>query len=110
MRTAAKWLGAVALAPVLGLPAHAATVTGTVRGPDGTPFRGAFVQAQHAGTKITTSVLSDRQGRYRIEDLPAGTYQVRVRAVGYDGTSRDGMSFSARNRPSPMNSRSRVAR
>ena len=95
MRTASKWLSAVALAPVLGFPAHAATVSGTVRGPDGAPFRGAFVQAQHADTKMTTSVLSDRQGRYRIENLPQGTYQVRVRAVGYDASPRNGMNLRA---------------
>ena len=73
--------------PGLGFGHACATVTGTVKGPDGTPFRGAFVQAQHAGTKITTSVLSDRQGRYRFDNLSAGTYQLRVRAVGYDRRS-----------------------
>ena len=72
MTTASKWLSTLALVPILGAPAHAATVTGTVKGPDGAPFRGAFIQAQHAGTKITTSVLSDRQGRYRFENLAAG--------------------------------------
>ena len=64
-------------------PAFAATVTGTVKGPDGAPFEGAFVQAVNAKTKISVSVLSDKQGRYRVENLPAGEYQVRVRAVGF---------------------------
>src|SRR5690348_15325727 len=59
------WIGALALTPILVSAAHGATVTGAVKGPDGAPFRGAFIQAQHAGTKVTTSVLSDRQGRYR---------------------------------------------
>jgi len=89
------WLGAVALAPLLMSTAHAATVAGTVKGPDGNAFRGAFVQAQHAGTKITTSVLSDRQGRYRFENLAAGTYQLRVRAVGYTADPRNGLNLSA---------------
>ena len=53
--------------------ADAATITGTVTGPDGAPFRGAFVQARHAGLKMTVSVLSDNQGRYVVENLPAGT-------------------------------------
>src|SRR4051794_16872584 len=39
--------------------ADAATITGTVKGPDGQAFRGAFVQARNAKTKITVSVLSD---------------------------------------------------
>jgi len=89
------WLGAVALAPLLMSTAQAATVAGTVKGPDGAPFRGAFVQAQHAGTKITTSVLSDRQGRYRFENLAAGTYQLRVRAVGYSADPRNALNLAA---------------
>ena len=53
------------LALLLAAPiADAATITGTVTGPDGAPFRGAFVQARHAGLKMTVSVLSDNQGRY----------------------------------------------
>jgi virginiamycin B lyase len=61
----------------------AANVTGTVKGPDGAPFEGAFVIAANTKTKISVSVLSDKQGRYRVENLPAGDYQIRVRAVGY---------------------------
>ena len=97
------------LVPIL-TPAHAATVSGTVKGPDGAPFRGAFIQAQHAGTKITTSVLSNRQGRYRFDNLAGGAYQLRVRAVGYDATPRNGVNLSPPSRPSPMNSRSRPAK
>jgi virginiamycin B lyase len=89
------WIGALALTPVLVSAAHGATVTGAVKGPDGAPFRGAFVQAQHAGTKITTSVLSDRQGRYRFENLSAGTYHLRVRAVGYTADPRNGIALTA---------------
>jgi virginiamycin B lyase len=89
------WLGPVALAPLLVSAAHPATVAGTVKGPDGTLFRGAFVQAQHAGTKMTTSVLSDRQGRYRFENLAAGTYLLRVRAVGYNADARNGLNLTA---------------
>jgi Carboxypeptidase regulatory-like domain len=52
--------------------AQAATVTGTVKSPDGTPFRGAFVQAQNTTTRVLVSVLTDKNGRYQIENLPAG--------------------------------------
>ena len=53
----------------------AATITGTVKGTEGAPFQGAFVEAQNAKTRITTIVLSDSHGRYRIPDLPAGDYR-----------------------------------
>ena len=60
---------------------------GTVKGPDGAALRGAFVQARNAKTKITVSVLSDNQGRYRVENLPAGEYRLQIRAPGYQRRS-----------------------
>ena len=71
-----------------------ATVTGTVKGPDGAPFEGAFVQAQNSKTKIMVSVLSDRQGHYRINDLPAGEYRLQIRAVGFKADPRAGMALA----------------
>src|SRR5215471_16354 len=58
--------------------ADAATITGTVTGPDGKPFRGAFVQARNLKTKITVNVLSDNAGRYWVENLPAGEYRLQM--------------------------------
>ncbi len=68
--------------------AGAATIAGTVKGPDGAPFRGAFVQARNAATKITVSVLSDTQGHYQVPDLPAGDYRLAIRAPGYKRLQR----------------------
>jgi hypothetical protein len=62
--------------------AHGADVTGTVRGPDGAPFEGVFVQARNTNTRITVSVLSRRGGQYRIPNLAASEYELRIRAVG----------------------------
>src|ERR1700735_272283 len=75
--------------------ADAATITGTVSGPDGAPFRGAFVQARHAGLKMTVSVLSDNQGRYVVENLPAGDYRVLVRSIGYKADVKAGVKLDA---------------
>ena len=68
--------------------ADAATITGTVTGPDGTPLRAAFVQARNAQLKMTVSVLSDNQGRYVVENLPAGDYRVSIRALGFSASPR----------------------
>ena len=84
-------LGLLLAAPV----ADAATITGTVTGPDGAPFRGAFVQASHAGLKMTVSVLSDNQGRYVVENLPAGDYRVQVRSVGHKADIKAGVKLDA---------------
>jgi virginiamycin B lyase len=59
-----------------------------VKGPDGQPFRGAFVNAQNTATHITVSVLSDRNGAYRIENLPAGQYRLSTRAIGFKAPAR----------------------
>ena len=53
--------------------ASAGTVSGTIKGPDGAPFRAAFVRVQNLKTKMTMMVLSDNQGRYWTDDLGAGT-------------------------------------
>ena len=88
----------VSLAALVALTASvadAATITGTVTGPDGTPFRGAFVQARNGATKITVSVLSDTKGRYQVPDLPAGEYRLAIRAPGYKSDPRSGIKLTA---------------
>src|SRR3954469_14612873 len=75
--------------------ADAATITGTITGPDGAPFRAAFVQARHQGQKMTVSVLTDNQGRYVVENLPAGDYTLGIRAIGYDADSKADVKLTA---------------
>ena len=95
MRSISKLAAFVSLLIFFSSIAFGATVTGTVKGPDGAPFEGAFVQAVNAKTKISVSVLSDKQGRYRVENLPAGDYQVRVRAVGFTADPHSGVTLTA---------------
>src|ERR1700722_10212621 len=74
---------------------YGATMTGTVKGPDGAPVSGAFVEAQNSKTKITNIGVSDAQGHYRVEKLPAGEYRVQIRAVGYSFTPQTGVKLTA---------------
>ncbi|HWF39708.1 MAG TPA: carboxypeptidase-like regulatory domain-containing protein, partial [Candidatus Acidoferrales bacterium] len=74
---------------------HAGEITGTVTGADGEPYRGAFVAAQNLKTKITTMVLSQKDGHYRIENLPAGSYDVQAKAVGYRSEPHTGLNLAA---------------
>jgi virginiamycin B lyase len=73
----------------------AATITGTVTGPDGKPFRAAFVQARNDAMKMTVSVLTDNQGRYMVERLPAGDYQLSIRATGFQADPKSGVKLTA---------------
>ena len=85
-------VGAVALISSL---AFGATITGKVTGPDGAPFRAAFVQARNAKTHVTVIVLSGNDGTYRVENLPAGNYQVQARSIGYRSDSKSGIFLAA---------------
>ena len=90
-----KILGVLSLFAFFTVATYGATITGTVKGPDGTPFRGAFVQAQNVKNRITVNVLSDKTGRYHVEDLPAGEYTVRIKAVGYKVDPHTGVNLTA---------------
>lgn len=59
----------------------AGTISGSVNGPDGAPFMGAFVIAENSQNKMSVSVLSDKQGHYHFADLPAATYALRIRPL-----------------------------
>ncbi len=78
------YVGLVALlvAP-LGYAAPGGKISGIVKGEDGSPFRAAFVRAQNIKTKMLMMVLSDNQGKYSTDKLPAGTYEVWATATGY---------------------------
>src|SRR6202158_2676422 len=95
MRLQLRLLALVSAIVMLGSVCRSATITGTVKGVDGAPSQGAFVEAQNTKTRITVIVLSDSQGRYRIENLPAGEYRLQIRATGYRTDPRTGMSLTA---------------
>jgi hypothetical protein len=62
MRTAAGVAASMGLTVLLSPFCLAATISGTVKGPDGAPFEGAFLEAQNAKTRITVDVC-EQQGR-----------------------------------------------
>ncbi len=95
MRLQTKTLVLLSLTFLLSLHCGGATLTGTVKGADGGAFQGAFVEAQNAKTRITTIVLSDSQGRYQIPDLPAGSYRVQIKAVGFRAEPRSDIVLAA---------------
>ncbi len=71
-------------------------ITGTVKDPDGAAVRGSFVRARDdSKSRITISVLSDSQGRYRFENLTPGGYQVWAEAAGYTGAPAVALDLSA---------------
>ncbi len=73
---------------------------GVVKGEAGAPVKGIFVQARNLQTKILTSVLSDRQGRYWFDNLVPGEYEVAARGVGFTADRRKGVKLEAGQSPS----------
>ena len=54
MKPLSKSAGLAVIVALAAFEAWGGTISGTVKDPSGQPFRGAFVQAQNAATKITT--------------------------------------------------------
>jgi virginiamycin B lyase len=92
MNSLLRALGLVLVFAAFSYGASVGTISGTVKSPDGSPFKGAFVRAQNQNSKVTVSVLSDKQGEYRIQNLTEGKYQVRATAVGYKSDPRSGVT------------------
>src|SRR5579885_18950 len=94
MTQAVKNLAILILFVAAAFGANNGTISGTVKDPDGGAFSGAAVQAQNTKTRISVIAFSDRSGRYRIQNLGPGEYDVSVRAVGYKADSRSGLNIS----------------
>ena len=67
-------------------PAQTPALTGEVTSAQEGAMEGVLVSAHAAGSPITVTVVSDAHGRYAFpaERLPAGSYALAIRAVGYE--------------------------
>jgi carboxypeptidase family protein len=66
--------------------AHAAksgTISGYVKDATGAPQMGAVVEVFISAVQVGTTVFTDSRGYYQAENLPAGTYQVKVSAASF---------------------------
>ncbi len=82
-----RWLLAmlaIAVAPAILAAQQPGTIQGTVTDAVGQPLAG--VQISVVGTGLGT--LSDGQGRYRLDNVPAGTHQIRFERLGFAALER----------------------
>jgi hypothetical protein len=89
-----KRLSFLLVATVLSLPlfvAHAAggRIEGKVTDPKGAAIPAATVTVTNQASKQEFTSVTDAQGRYKIEGLPAGIYSVRVSVKGFNEGRRD---------------------
>jgi virginiamycin B lyase len=64
----------------------AVALSGTVTSAEEGAMEGVLVSARRNGATVTTTVVSDRQGRYEFPRtrLEPGDYTLRIRAIGYE--------------------------
>ena len=70
-----------------------ATITGTTTDPTGGAVAGAKVQATNIATNTTQDTITDSAGRYKLADLPVGTYNVSASISGFKTVVRDGITL-----------------
>jgi streptogramin lyase len=75
------------------------TLSGTVSSAEEGMMEGVLVSAKKDGSTITTTVVSDNQGRYSFPAgrLDPGHYALSIRAVGYELDSPKGADVAAGN-------------
>src|ERR1041385_273047 len=77
--------------------AHAAggRIEGKVTDPKGAAIPGAAVTITNQVTKQDFTAVTDAQGRYKVEGLPAGSYTVKVAVKGFNEGRRQDVNVEA---------------
>ena len=89
-----KRLSLLLVATVLVVPfliAYAAggRIEGKISDPKGAAISGATVTVTNQVTKQESTAVTDNQGKYKVDGLPAGIYTVRVNAKGFNEGRRE---------------------
>ena len=79
----------VLLIPFLVAYAAGGRIEGKITDPKGAAIQGATVTVTNQVTKQDFTAITDNQGKYKVEGLPAGIYTVRVASKGFTEGQRD---------------------
>ncbi len=71
-----------------------ATIVGTINDPSGAAVSGASVKATSVDRGTSYTAVTNEAGLYRIAELPAGTYTLRIEKTGFATVSRDAFALS----------------
>jgi hypothetical protein len=74
--------------------AETATISGAATDPSGAALVNASVAATNVETNTSQSTVTDSQGRYRIADLPVGSYSVRASQSGFQTVVHTGITLT----------------
>ena len=70
-----------------------ATITGTTTDPTGGAVAGAKVQAINVATNTAEDTVTDSAGRYKLADLPVGTYNITASISGFKTVVHTGITL-----------------
>ncbi len=68
----------------LAAQATSGNLVGSVTDPSGALVPGATVEVTNTATNVKNTTRTDADGHYQIENLPAGTYDIRVQHAGFN--------------------------
>lgn len=71
-----------------------ATILGTVTDATGASIAGAMVQVRNAGTGQAQTIQTDAAGRFRVPDLPVGSYEVQATKEGFATVVHRGITLT----------------
>ena len=92
-------LGILSLFPVCSAQSGRAELFGTVRDPTDLAITNAQVQAQEQATNAQFSAVTDEQGTYHLLGLPAGSYVLTVRKLGFREYRQTGIQLRLGDQP-----------
>jgi hypothetical protein len=79
---------AILCTPLFIVHGAGGTITGKITDPKDAAIVGATVTAINTATRKEFNGVTDRQGKYKIEGLPAGEYEIKTSAKGFAESSR----------------------
>ena len=85
---------AMGAALLMAQSADALPLEGIVRTVTGEPLAGIPVRASMTGRNLAFVVYSNREGRYKYQDLSAGTYTVDLWVAGFEPAKKEGVTVT----------------
>ena len=86
-----------------------ASLSGWVKNQDGKAMAGAFVKIQNLSSKMTVSILSQKDGTFQLNGLQSGKHTIAVQHMGYKTIKHSDVTLDSNNQmsftmePGPIN-------
>jgi hypothetical protein len=74
--------------------AQSAAIVGTVKDTSGAVLTGAAVTVKHIETGLTRAMQADASGRYNVQSIPVGEYEVTAEKMGFRREVRNGINLA----------------